>query len=481
MLDEPSQFAVCITVLLIGVGFALSPVAASEHGDRGDTVLNDGETYFVGQELYTDTFESGDDIQLRRGTSDNDRGFVTQVQPFSNGDVVLRTERRSADRYYLTDGQGTTLEFDLVHQTYSVSPSQSTVTNSGANSSVSITVDSNRANYSQELRSPDLTASELDAVLGGVGAVESGGEAVSISGTPGQSLSANLSGFPPGTYQINFAVPDTTAAETVTISVEAAATGEVSFAAPTKVVQAQVGSVAEIPLRFSGTNRAMLTIGSRDLNWKVSMTVTDTDGDGTATVYTNTTNIRQDGEVFTARNSGSVSNISIKVGSKFSSPTRRIAATAYPMSVKTDGKETDVATLSLTDPTSKICDRETDHVIQKYENNVERAPGVLSGPITDATIHGIVNNDPVRDYIIETGPDKRISEVKQGVPANPAIEVETDCQTFHKVLDTDDPAATFGTEYDNGNIRVRGVGSINTVLVEVLKIGLKISRTLGLG
>ena len=310
----------------------------------GDAEVVDGGTFFVGQVLYTNAYDTGDQVVLR----DGDGTFQSDV-PVEDGTVTLRTANRNEGIFQLTSPTGPTIEFELVEQDYDISPSEVEVTNEGDGAAAEITVASNRGTYTHVLSSESLSASDLQSVLG-TGTIGPEGETLLVSGTVDQTLAADFTGVPAGDYQIDFGVTDTTASDTVNVSVEAAAPGQVTFDSDTKVIQEQLGDRARIPLSFQNSDTAQLELGSDDLRWRVSLTVTDADDDGSATVLVNTDNIRQTGTVFAAAGDDTVSNVEVLTGGQFTSPDRRIAATAYPMSVSVNGDETDVATLSLQDP-----------------------------------------------------------------------------------------------------------------------------------
>ena len=105
---------------------------------------------------------------------------------------------------------------------------------------------------------------------------------------------------------------------------------------------------------------------------------------------------------------------------------------------------------------------------------------MLSGRISNATIHGVVTDDANRDYTVVTGANKQVSRFSAGVPSNPSLEVETDCDTVTRVVDADKPDQAFSSAYDDGDIEVSGVGLVNTIIVEVLKVGYTIGQALGL-
>lgn len=152
--------------------------------------------------------------------------------------------------------------------------------------------------------------------------------------------------------------------------------GQATFAS--RVVIEQRGDIAAIPIRFSNTDQATFRLGSEDLNYEVTMTVKD-DGDGLATVRWNTHSAGasdSEGDVFTTANaSDNVMDVS-RVTSPDFDDARHLAGNEYPMSLSVEGNETDVATISLSDPDS-----------------VERTLGVGNAPET--TLKGSVPEEAV--------------------------------------------------------------------------------------
>lgn len=154
-----------------------------------------------------------------------------------------------------------------------------------------------------------------------------------------------------GNYTAAVATANDTAETDVTVEEPTDdGSGAADFDAADNVVTEELGDVAAVGVSLDATETATLTVGSEELGWRVRLTVTDGDGDGTATVLVNTDNVRQAGTVFSAAGEDGVSDVERLVGDRFDDPDRRIAATAYPMSVAVGGEETDVGTLSLQDP-----------------------------------------------------------------------------------------------------------------------------------
>lgn len=90
-----------------------------------------------------------------------------------------------------------------------------------------------------------------------------------------------------GNYSATVASPNDT--DTTDVTVEPGSpSGTASFAMDDNVAESYRGDVAEVDVSLNATDRVTLTVGSEDINYKVSMTVVDEDGDGAATVLWNT-------------------------------------------------------------------------------------------------------------------------------------------------------------------------------------------------
>lgn len=344
----------CIGNVDCGEHLGDSPVVPSYREPSNPTVTDEG-TYFVGQTLYTDTFAPGDSVELRSGTPDGDNAYVTQAPANNLGEIRLPTRLRSPGEYYLTDGTGTTVTFQLLEQQLSVSADRSTV-DLASDSTVEFSLTSNRESFDLLLTSVQFDEAALAAALDDGVAVDTSGDgttdAVRVDGSADRTLSADLADFSTGSYSIDFTVPDTQATASQSLTVERSALGTVTFEPPSKVVSATVGNEAEIPLTFQDTDTAMLTVGGDESDWQVSLTVSDDDGDGSATVLVDTAAIGQEGTVFSASGGDSVSGIDVIEAPQFSDAGQRINASTYQMSTSVDGRETDVATLSLDEASS---------------------------------------------------------------------------------------------------------------------------------
>lgn len=240
------------------------------------------------------------------------------------------------------------------------------------------------------------------------------------------------------------------------------------------VVTAEVGTVAEVSLTLSNTDTATLTIGSQATGWKATLNVSDDDGDGWVTVLVDTATIHRSETTFSARGGDSVT-----VAGTGTTPSRQVQPGSYPMTVATGGQVRNAGSLSLVDAT-RVCSRNGDALVDEYNRHADDIPWFLKGLLSDGEIQVVVTDERDGTYTVETAPDRRVTDLREGAASNPTAEVEADCATVTKVADADKPGAAFGEAYSNGEIRIMGSGLFDFVVVELLKLGGSIAMGLGL-
>ncbi|PSQ17494.1 hypothetical protein BRD00_07255 [Halobacteriales archaeon QS_8_69_26] len=250
--------------------------------DGADAVVRNGSAHFVGQVLFTDAFAVGDDVDLERpgGT------FVTDVPLEGDGTLFLETDVLAPGDYVLTDNEGTSLRFTLVHQRYRIVPANATVRNGGDGSEVRLTLESNRDGYAHVVSSPDLDASRIRRVLG-TGTIEDvdgdGTAEVTIDGgTTVQEFTADFDGVGVGNYTLVFGVPDTDVSDTLTVEVKPYPPGEV-----------RIGG-GEEPLRVQQTTRAFVG-GTTTLPEGTRIRITITNDSGQPFQRSAEVRVREDG------------------------------------------------------------------------------------------------------------------------------------------------------------------------------------------
>lgn len=73
-----------------------------------------------------------------------------------------------------------------------------------------------------------------------------------------------------------------------------------------------------------------------------------------------------------------------------------------------------------------------------------------------------------------------MTEHSEGAPEDPTIRVLTSENTIDEILASDDPGSAFNEAYNNDEIRIEGVGVVNSVKIGVTKAGFRVGSSLGL-
>lgn len=159
------------------------------------------------------------------------------------------------------------------------------------------------------------------------------------------------------------------------------------------VVSEERGDIAAMELNFSGTQNATVTVGSEAVNYEATVTVNDSNGDGRVTLLMNTY-IAGMGEnesaVYRTRAAGDDVTSTNRTTGPLDTP---LETSTYNLSVAADGRETDTATLELTERTTGELVTWTAPTgsFDNTTNTSEVAAAVESGRIT--TTDTIANGD----------------------------------------------------------------------------------------
>lgn len=116
-------------------------------------------------------------------------------------------------------------------------------------------------------------------------------------------------------------------------------------------------------------------------------------------------------------------------------------------------------------------------LVDDYNEHVDRAPGLVRSQFAGERIDvRLETPDGDRRFALTTTTDGRITAFEEGVADDPTLRVETTESTFCEVVGADDHSAAFVDAYEGGEIDVSGVGTVNAVKVEVVKVGAGIVR-----
>lgn len=257
-----------------------------------DETLNDGGTYWKGMTLERTTgVEDNEILELFRTTSDGEE-LEGQVQADENGVAEFNTGDLKTGTYYLEDSDNNKIaEFQLAKQDLAVTIEDDAVVNDGSDSSeTNFNFDSNRANYDVIVSAPGLSVEETasifeDAAQKDVDNDDEDEIVVEGLGSAGDTT-ANFTGIDATSYNFDFQVVDTSANDSVEVVVSSEDPAEAKFDERSYVQEE--GDVAEFSIELENTDEARLEIGSKDVNYRLNLTVTDGNDDGNVTLQWNT-------------------------------------------------------------------------------------------------------------------------------------------------------------------------------------------------
>ncbi|WP_075936957.1 BGTF surface domain-containing protein [Halosegnis longus] len=462
----------------------------------GETTPADGDTagpvVFQGQTVVATGYDSGETVNLRRGTPGESNSFVEQYTADSAGKVDIDTGDLSTANYFTVDEDGDastgtypgTAEFEVAQQTLTTAVDPAAFDTDETQSE--LTVDTNRGgNFDIIVSSDDLSNSELDTLYGGLDSmmdVDDDGEDEVVLQDASDGLAENLdvSNLEAGTYNITHDVADTTATDDIMFDVSEAGEGTAAFAS--SAVSEERGDVLEFTVNLDNTDSAFVTVGGSDVNYEVDLTVTDGNGDGEVTVQLDTSEAAYyggSGSVTVNNEQGAYSAAPVESGDDDSvtvenvdAPTDRLdtplAAVDYDLSValSENGNEEDVAVFSLNerstdaaatwiapkgttysdgleDVTAAVSDRSTvaleDHVIVQVE-----ASGIYSY-INEQSDFG-TNGVSLTAMQTDTTANTAANEFNAGDAA--AIVFDADNDTFYAVFNTASNNIEAGDDYE---------------------------------
>ncbi|WP_144904324.1 DUF7827 domain-containing protein [Halobellus captivus] len=177
---------------------------------------------------------------------------------------------------------------------------------------------------------------------------------VDLSGQGDRDFSYDVESLQLETGEYTVRATDTASgvsAESETITIREA--GDTEALLPNDVVEEHRGDVVAIPIELRNTREATLTVGDDEAGYQASVTVRDDDGDdrdGEVTVYFNsyeapnvgTGSFDGENDLFSVSDGDEVVDGEVTIG-----VSDLLDAEAYPLSVETEGRETDIQLLSL--------------------------------------------------------------------------------------------------------------------------------------
>jgi putative NIF3 family GTP cyclohydrolase 1 type 2 len=124
---------------------------------------------------------------------------------------------------------------------------------------------------------------------------------------------------------------------------------------------------------------------------------------------------------------------------------------------------------------------DAEDVAAAYNENVDDLPDVIKNRATNERVELTIetSDGETVTYTAITDDEARVTELREG-SHDPTLRVSTDEATIREVANADNTGAAASEAYESGDIRIEGVGVVNSVTVEVVKVGHSIGSSLGL-
>ncbi|MEF8806486.1 hypothetical protein [Natronomonas sp.] len=124
---------------------------------------------------------------------------------------------------------------------------------------------------------------------------------------------------------------------------------------------------------------------------------------------------------------------------------------------------------------------DAEDVAAAYNENVDDLPDVIKNRATNERVELTIetSDGETVTYTAITDDEARVTELREG-SHDPTLRVSTDEETIREVANADNTSAAASEAYESGDIQIEGVGVVNSVTVEVVKVGHSIGSSLGL-
>lgn len=119
-------------------------------------------------------------------------------------------------------------------------------------------------------------------------------------------------------------------------------------------------------------------------------------------------------------------------------------------------------------------------IAERYNENLDRIPSVLRGPLTGNTVEITIENSDVPTYHFTTNDNRTIVSYERGPADNEDVRIHVQKAAACRVIESDDPSSTFEHAYKSGEITIEGVGVIKGAEVFVVERILDAASFLGL-
>lgn len=264
---------ILITVLVIST--ITTPAYAA------DEQIEDGDRYWVGQDLQYEVDSDSSDAELYVDDSDVNVPFITELDIDDDGNINITTDGYDENPYRLEYNDefdnNEQVKFNLTEQTFDINYSSSEVSNE-VDTEIDLEYNSNRNNYDINVSSDDLDDDQLSNIFG---YDKEDVEDNKLKITSSDDV-ADFKDISSGSYDIKYNVTDTDAVDSEEIEVISGDSDE-TLKFNKSVYNVDRGSEVHIKLDFTGINSSNIEIGGENVGYEIDFDVTDSEDNGEVT------------------------------------------------------------------------------------------------------------------------------------------------------------------------------------------------------
>ncbi|WP_158059361.1 BGTF surface domain-containing protein [Halorussus halophilus] len=268
-----------------------------------DAGIDSGSVFWQGQflRLSANQSDAGSVWSVRRVENGEAGQLVTEVLLDGTGSAVVSTSRLDGEFVVVNEnnepvvldngtaaGAGSVEEasWEVAVQELNATFADTVVRNDDVpDARTDLRLESNRAGYRFEISSDQLNTEEVASIFPAV-EVRDDQAVVTRNVSSDATFDANFTGVEAGTYDFMIRTLDNVVTDTASIQVTPAVEGSAALGNAT--VTDERGDVATFNVTFNETDRATVSLGSRDVGYLARFTVVDQNDDGVATVRINT-------------------------------------------------------------------------------------------------------------------------------------------------------------------------------------------------
>lgn len=128
---------------------------------------------------------------------------------------------------------------------------------------------------------------------------------------------------------------------------------------------------------------------------------------------------------------------------------------------------------------------DVDTMVEVYNDNYQNAPAVVGDRFAGNTVElryangSVPSKDGGTAHTLVLDENGKVTSHSASGTGDEDIRIRTSRETVERIVDSETPGKAFDEAYENGEIKVSGVGLGNAVKVELAKLAVWLGKTFG--